>query len=266
MAVLQVSWFDGEKYWDNNSVYYKTWLLKKHMIPFEKFEFLQRWNPILKIDRLWNDVSTMEDNLEEIRFPYVFDEEGARLFNNSLLWILWSHNTLEEKDHMNDSSEILFTEFDKYVKYNFDNNITVNYDEILLSLIHSSFLTWLDDVLCYDRIEYDNSHIDEVVAVIKRTSHLEKIAIDIINRYNTFTYGVQADLSFYDEMDQYQQRYEDMLSILQSALIQSLKFVFHALYNTLDDIEEEVMNGILTTYRQLILVSLACYYLQKLER
>ena len=32
---------------------------------------------------------------------------------------------------MNDSSEILFTEFDKYVKYNFDNNITVNYDEIL---------------------------------------------------------------------------------------------------------------------------------------
>ena len=67
-------------------------------------------------------------------------------------------------------------------------------------------------------------------------------------------------------MDQYQQRYEDMLSILQSALIQSLKFVFHALYNTLDDIEEEVMNGILTTYRQLILVSLACYYLQKLER
>lgn len=236
------------------------------MIPIERFEFLKVADPELKIDRLGNNTVDGEEHLEDITFPYVFDKDGSRLFHTNLLKILGAKNIPEEKDYMYTASNTLFTELDRYIKYNFDNNIVVDYGEILLSLIHSSFLTWLHDALRYHAIEFDNINIEEVVEIIKKTSHLEKIGIDIINRYHTFTYGAQADPSFYDEMNHYQQRYEDMFSILQSSLIQSLKVVFHTLYNTLDDIEDKIMDGLVTTYRQLILVSLALYYLQQLER
>lgn len=263
MAVLQVSWFDGEKYWDNNSVYYKTWLLKKHMIPFEKFEFLKAGNPEMKISWLGIDTSMLQEEQwdHNIKYPYIFDKEWFMLLNNSLLWVLWADTIDTEKSCMSDAIETFIEEVVLHINNNLQNNNNADYNGVFNSLIGSSFQDWFAIARNFEDVIW-NENPEWLKKVLEKYKFLENISTDIINRYMRYKYSNDVDSVFYNDMVYYQDNYYRGLYLLQQALIGSLKFAIYHIYD-LQVIDDDIKDAIKSTYQQLMRVSCAMYYLEK---